>query len=92
MYPVERTHYSAYPLNNQPFPRLRERELRAKIPSRWREFSFALHQLRQCIDPCLPLAATLANWNTLAADLSEPSRKRAPQVARFFESPEPDSA
>jgi hypothetical protein len=26
----------------------------------------------------------MANWNTLAADLAEPSRKRVPQVAAFF--------
>jgi hypothetical protein len=26
----------------------------------------------------------MANWNTLAADLAEPSRKRVPQVPAFF--------
>jgi hypothetical protein len=57
---------------------------RHKIHSRWREFSFALHQLRQAIDPPLALAATMANWNTLAADLAESSRKRVPQVPAFF--------
>jgi hypothetical protein len=29
-------------------------------------------------------SATMANWNTLAADLAEPSRKRVPQVPAFF--------
>jgi len=26
----------------------------------------------------------MANWNTLAVDLAEPSRKRVPQVPAFF--------
>lgn len=55
-----------------------------KRPSAWREFGFALHQLQEAIEPSLGWPATIANGNTLAADLSEPSRKRAPQVAAFF--------
>jgi hypothetical protein len=27
----------------------------------------------------------MATWNTLAADLGEPSRKRIPQVPAFFD-------
>jgi hypothetical protein len=40
--------------------------------------------VQQAIEPSPGLPATIANWNTLATDLSEPSRKRAPQVAAFF--------
>jgi len=44
----------------------------------------ALHPLRQAIDPPLALAATMANWNTLAVDLAESSRKRVPPSARVL--------
>jgi hypothetical protein len=41
--------------------------------------------VQRAIDPALPLAATMLNWNTLAADLAEPSRRRTPQVPEFFD-------
>jgi hypothetical protein len=34
----------------------------------------------------------MMNWNTLAADLAEPSRRRTPQVPAFFDAAQPLSA
>jgi hypothetical protein len=54
------------------------------MPSAWREFSFALHQIQQALDPPLSLAKTMQHWNTLARDLAEPSRKRVPQLVNVL--------
>jgi hypothetical protein len=43
------------------------------------EFSFALHQIQQAIEPCLSLRQTLFSWNQIARALAEKSRKRLPQ-------------
>jgi hypothetical protein len=50
-----------------------------KSPSRWREFSFALHQIQSAIEPHLNLRQTLLTWNEIARALAEPPRCRLPQ-------------
>jgi hypothetical protein len=44
--------------------------------SEWREFSFALHQVQNVVEPELPLAEILCNWNHLAYALAEKPRER----------------
>jgi len=46
------------------------------VRSRWREFQFALHRVLEAIAPAVGLAATLAQWNDIAAALGERNRKR----------------
>jgi hypothetical protein len=41
-----------------------------------REFSFALHQIQQAIEPHLSLQQTLYSWNQIAQALAEKSRNR----------------
>ncbi len=48
--------------------------------SAWRHFSFLLHAIQQALDPTVPLAHVLHNWNQIAADLNEATRNRQPQV------------
>jgi len=48
--------------------------------SRWREVSFALHLIRQALNPNLRLVDCLAQWNRIAADLAEPPRMRKYQM------------
>jgi hypothetical protein len=50
-----------------------------KLPSRWREFGFALHQIQSAIEPHLSLRQTLLTWNEIARALAEPPRCRLPQ-------------
>jgi hypothetical protein len=47
--------------------------------SRWREFSFALHQLQHAIQPMLPLADVMGRWAEIAISLAERVRNRLPQ-------------
>jgi len=47
--------------------------------SEWREFSFALHQIQNVIEPRLPLTQVLNGWNRLATALAENHRNRAAQ-------------
>ena len=44
--------------------------------SRWREFSFALHQLQHAIQPTLPLADIMERWAEIAIALAERPRNR----------------
>jgi hypothetical protein len=48
-----------------------------------REFSFALHQIQQAIEPHLFLQQTIYSWNQIAQGLAEKSRKRLPQLAKW---------
>jgi hypothetical protein len=48
--------------------------------SRWREFNFAFGRVLEAIAPRTRLLATLHQWNQIAADLGERSRRRIPQV------------
>src|ERR1039458_4815864 len=57
---------------------------RARQPlSRWREFSFALHQVQHAIEPHLSLKHTLLNWNGIARALAENPRVRLLQCSTF---------
>jgi hypothetical protein len=56
---------------------------RGAPPSPWREFSFALHQIQQAIEPRLPLQQTLFSWNQIARALAENSRTRSLQLAKW---------
>jgi len=49
--------------------------------SRWREFSFALHQVQHAIEPRLTLKHTLLNWNGIARALAERPRVRLLQCS-----------
>jgi hypothetical protein len=51
--------------------------------SRWREFSFAFHQLTQAIEPALSLSAMLKNWTAIVRGLAESPRQRQSQEERF---------
>src|SRR6266702_1969445 len=50
-----------------------------RLPSRWREFSFAFHQITTAIQPALALSDVLANWDQIAKGLAEAPRKRKSQ-------------
>jgi hypothetical protein len=51
-----------------------------------REFSFALHQIQQAIEPHLSLQQTLYSWNQIAQALAEKSRNRLLQLAKWHPS------
>jgi hypothetical protein len=51
-----------------------------RIHSRWREFRFAFERILDAITPHVPIAAVIACWNQVAADLGERDRRRKPQV------------
>jgi hypothetical protein len=48
-----------------------------------REFSFALHQIQQAIEPHLSFQQTLYSWNQIAQALAEKSRNRLLQLAKW---------
>jgi hypothetical protein len=48
-----------------------------------REFSFALHQVQQAIEPHLSFHQTLYSWNQIAQALAEKSRNRLLQLAKW---------
>jgi hypothetical protein len=48
-----------------------------------REFSFALHQIQEAIEPQISFQETLYSWNQIAFALSERSRKRCPQMKEW---------
>jgi hypothetical protein len=56
-------------------------DLADREPCRWREMSFALHLIRQAVNPVLHLSNCLAHWNSIAVDLAEPHRHRGSQLA-----------
>ena len=47
-----------------------------------REFSFALHQIQQAIEPHLSIQQTLYSWNQIGQALAEDSRNRLLQLAK----------
>ena len=53
--------------------------------SAWRDFKFALNQTKRAIEPALPLAQMIENWNAISQSLAEPPRRRMPQLAEYFE-------
>jgi hypothetical protein len=46
----------------------------------WRELQFALHLLRQAVNPQLRLGDCLAEWDGIARMLADPPRKRRLQL------------
>jgi len=55
----------------------------SKVKSEWREFSFALHQIQQAINPVISLKKVMANWGKISSSLAERSRKRKPQLSNY---------
>lgn len=50
----------------------------------WRENSFALHLLKQAVNPSLNIESCLQNWREIARTLAEPHRRRHNQLVRSF--------
>jgi hypothetical protein len=46
----------------------------------WRESAFALHLLRQVVNPYLKLARCLCRWRQISQQLAEPPRRRRNQL------------
>ena len=40
--------------------------------------------MRRAIEPAIPLAATLAEWQAISEELAENPRKRRPQLTKYF--------
>ena len=53
------------------------------VPSRWREFRFALNQVLRAVEPAMPLKQLLTELPDISRMLSEPPRKRHPQIDRY---------
>lgn len=51
--------------------------------SLWRETSFALHLIRQAVNPRLDLAECVAQWAEISKNLAESPRKRMKQLRRL---------
>ena len=45
---------------------------------------FMLNQVGRAIEPQLPLAQVIDEWNQISKSLSEPPRRRLPQIAERF--------
>ena len=48
----------------------------------WRENSFALHLLRQSVNPSLNVQVCLQHWQGISRILAEPPRERHSQLAK----------
>ena len=53
--------------------------------SLWRELSFALHLIRQAVNPPLDISECLTQWREIARYLAEPPRKRNYQMHNFVD-------
>ena len=64
----------------------RAREHRGAVASRARrrDFRFMLNQVVRAIEPHLSLAEVIDEWNQISKSLSEPPRRRLPQIAECF--------
>ena len=49
----------------------------------WREMKFALHLLKQAVNPELKLEKCIRNWSEIAKSLAESPRQRKPQMVRL---------
>jgi len=49
----------------------------------WRQFSFAVNQLKAAIEPKLDLRSVINRWNQIGWDWSERCRNREPQIKVF---------
>lgn len=56
------------------------------VPSSWREFKFALDQVRRTIEPALHLREILDDRAEISCGLSKPTRRRRPQIEQRFRS------
>ena len=52
--------------------------------SPWRDFRFAFNQVARAIEPALPLARMIREWNRISESLADPPRDRRMQLARHF--------
>lgn len=52
--------------------------------SAWRDFKFVLNQVVRAIEPTLPLAQVLGQWNEISESLAERPRQRLSQLTRYF--------
>jgi hypothetical protein len=66
-----------------PFPLWDTNWQTKRLLSRWREFSFAFHQITAAIQPTLALNDMLANLDQIAKGLAEAPRKRKSQEQKF---------
>ena len=57
---------------------------RCRPHSAWRDFRFMLNQVVRAIEPHLSLAEVIDEWNQISKSLSEPPRRRLPQIAECF--------
>ena len=76
-----RTSWSVMPA---PFPPGDTTRRRRRTHSPWREFRFALNQVRRAIEPAFSLARTIDEWNDISKALSEPPRQRWLQRTVWF--------
>ena len=53
-------------------------------PSRWREFSFAFHQITKAIEPTLALDDMLASWGQIPKRLADAPRQRKSQEQAYL--------
>ena len=67
-----------------PFPPGDTARRKNRTPSRWREFRFAANQAARAIEPHLALGDMIGAWGEISRALSEPPRKRTPQIERYF--------
>lgn len=68
-----------------PFPPGDTTWRRHRTHSPWREFRFALNQVRRAIEPAFSLARTIDEWNDISKALSEPPRQRTLQRALHYD-------
>jgi len=55
-----------------------------ELSNLWRETSFALHLLRQAINPLMSLKDCISDWRNIAEGLAEGKRKRIRQLYKLF--------
>jgi hypothetical protein len=51
----------------------------------WREISFAIHLIRQAVNPPLDVSECIAQWREIANNLAESPRKRNYQMQYLAE-------
>ena len=56
----------------------------AQPHSAWRDFKFVLNQVTRAIEPTLPLAQVLDEWNEISQSLAERPRQRLSQLSGYF--------
>jgi hypothetical protein len=53
--------------------------------SAWRDFKFMLNQATRAIEPALPLAQAIEEWNEISRSLAEAPRRRLSQLSDYFD-------